>query len=168
MEEIMRFEVITDDRLSDRIDKKEFYRLMNLSFKKGGIGLRKKKANRITHYIEKIIEMKEKVKNIYKLLEKKPDLSITEEVHDIRNWLVEEYQGELSPVQLTALDEVVGDRIKGFTDTDKVAEVLDLSKNKFGVGLSFRASQLISEKLELILDNGRNSFNSDNSSPEEL
>jgi hypothetical protein len=34
---------------------------------------------------------------------------------------------------------------------------LDLSKNKFGVGLSFRAAHLMAEKLELILNNGEES-----------
>ena len=37
-----------------------------------------------------------------------------------------------------------------FIKSEEVVEVLDLSNNKFGVGLSFRAAHLISEKLELL------------------
>jgi hypothetical protein len=37
--------------------------------------------------------------------------------------------------------------------------MLDLSSNKFGVGLSFRAAQVMAEKLELILNGENNDLN---------
>lgn len=49
-----------------------------------------------------------------------------------------------------------------------VVEVFDLSMSKFGVGLSFRASQLMAEKLELILNNDYEEINNDNGSEKVL
>jgi len=83
-------------------------------------------------------------------------LSILDEVSGIRNWLIEGYTGKLSPQQITSLDQVVSDRIRSFIPANKIVEILDLSTNKFGVGLSFRAAQLIAEKLELILNENNN------------
>ena len=67
-----------------------------------------------------------------------------------------------------AFDEVIFDRIRNFIPASKVVEILDLSNNKFGVGLSFRAAQLMSEKLELILNDNNGEFNDSNDFKKEL
>lgn len=162
MDEIMRFESIVNDRFMGKIDHREFYKLMNEPFKNGGVGLWKKKADKITEYIDEIIEKRKEVKIIYSILEKDPELSISDEIRDIRKWLLDGYTGELSQTQIGAFDEVISDRIKGFVLPEKVVEVFDLSASKFGVGLSFRASQLMAEKLELILNNDYEEIDSDN------
>jgi putative ABC transport system ATP-binding protein len=158
MDEIKRFESFVNDRFSNKIDKKEFHLLVKKPFKEGGIGLWKKKAEKVSIYLEGIIEKRKDVEHIFNVIEKNPELSILDEVAGIRNWLIQGYTGKLSPQQITSFDQVVSDRIRGFIPADKIVEILDLSTNKFGVGLSFRAAQLIAEKLELIL-NEKNSEN---------
>jgi len=160
MDEIRRFELFVNDRFDNKIDKKQLKKLINKPFKDGGVGLWKKKAERVTEYLEGIIEERKSVKHIYDIIEKNPELSIGDEIKNIRDWLIEGYTGNLSQLQIIALDQVISDRIRYNLPADKVVEILDLSNNKFGVGLSFRASQLISEKLELILN--ENSENKDN------
>lgn len=160
MDEIRRFELFVNDRFDNKIDKKQLKKLINKPFKDGGVGLWKKKAERVTEYLEGIIEERKSVKHIYDIIEKNPELSIGDEIKNIRDWLIEGYTGNLSQLQIIALDQVISDRIRYNLPADKVVEILDLSNNKFGVGLSFRASQLISEKLELILN--ENSENNDN------
>ena len=86
--------------------------------------------------------------------------AIDDEIKNIRNWMIEGYTGKLSQLQTEALDQVISDRIRGFIPANKVVELLDLSNKKFGVGLSFRAAQLMSEKLELILNDNAGEFNS--------
>lgn len=163
MDEILRFESIVNDRFCEKIDRKEFYKLMNMSFKDGGVGLWKKKADKVTDYIESIIEKRKDIKHIYETVEKNGESSALDEIRNIRNWLIEGYTGELSQLQIMAFDEVIFDRIKGNILPEKVVEVLDLSKSRFGVGLSFRAAQLMSEKLELILNSDIEDINSNNS-----
>ncbi len=152
MDEIMRFESFVNDRFENKIDKKEFRKMVNKPFKDGGVGLWKKKAERVTKYLEEILDERKNVSHIYEIIEKNPEMSVFDEIHSIRNWVLEGYTGQLSPVQAMALDQVISDRIRNFISAEEVVEILDLSKNKFGVGLSFRAAQLISEKLELILN----------------
>ena len=106
----------------------------------------------MTDYLEEVIDKKEEVGTICSSIEKNPEVAIFDEIHDIRKWLVEGYTGELDATQITALDQVISDRIRGFIPREKVVELLDLSNNKFGVGLSFRAAQILAEKLELVLE----------------
>ena len=167
MDEIRRFEVMVNERFEEKIDKDEFKKLINKSFKDGGVGLWKKKADKVTDYLEGIIDKRKDVEHIYKIIEENPESSIQDEILNIRNWLIESYTGQLSQLQTMALDEVISDRIKGYIPADKVVEVLDLSNNKFGVGLSFRAAQLMSEKLELILNNENEVIDGANNSSNE-
>jgi putative ABC transport system ATP-binding protein len=152
MDEIRRFESFVNDRFENKIDDKEFRKLINKPFKEGGVGLWKKKAERVTVYLEGIIDKRKDIEHIFSTIEKNPELSILDEVAGIRNWLIEGYTGKLSPQQITSFDQVMSDRIRGFIPANKIVEILDLSTNKFGVGLSFRAAQLMAEKLELILN----------------
>jgi len=151
MDEINRFESFVNDRFDGKLDKKEFHNLVNKPFKEGGVGLWKKKAEKVTDYLEAIIDKRKDVEHILNTIEKNPELSILDEIQGIRKWLLEGYTGQMSPVQIIALDQVISDRIRNFVSADKIVEVLDLSNNKFGVGLSFRAAQIMAEKLELIL-----------------
>ena len=152
LDEIKRFEDFVNDRFDEKIDIKEFQKNIGKPFKEGGVGLWKKKALKVANYIESVIDKRKDVAHIYNVIDNNPELSIFDEVKSIRNWLIEGYTGKLSSEQALALDEVIMDRIKGSIKEDKVVENLDLSINKFGVGLSFRAAQVMAEKLELILD----------------
>ena len=158
LDEIKRFELIINDRFNEKITKKEFYTLINKPFKDGGVGLWKKKAEKVTDYVEGVIERRKDVSYIYSIVEKNPELSIWDEIQNIRNWVVDGYGGQLTQLQTMALDQVISDRIRGFIPPTKVVEILDLSNNKFGVGLSFRAAQFMSEKLETILSNKGSDF----------
>lgn len=153
MDEIIRFESFVNDRFDNKIDRKEFIKLSSKSFKDGGVGLWKKKAEKVTDYLEGIIDKRKDVEHIFSTLKESVELPIQDDIKNIRDWLLEGYTGNLSHLQFLALDQVISDRIRGFINPDKVVETLDLSNSKYGVGLSFRAAHLISEKLELILNN---------------
>lgn len=160
MDEIRRFELIVNDRFDDKIDKNKFHKLLSISYKDGGVGLRQKRAATITKYVEDIIEKRKDIMRIMNILEKDREVSVIEEVGGIRDWLLEGYSGKLTSEQSAAFDQVISDRLRGFIKPDKVAEILDLSSSRFGVGLSFRASQLMAEKLELLLSNVNINLNS--------
>ena len=155
MDEIIRFESLVNDRFDNKIDKKEFIKVSSKSFKDGGVGLRKNKVEKVTDYIEGIINKRKDVERIYNFINESNELPIRDEINNIRDWLLEGYTGKLSNLQVLALDQVISDRTRGFIKSDKVVETLDLSNSKFGVGLSFRAAHLISEKLELILNDDK-------------
>ncbi|MFA7202033.1 MAG: ABC transporter ATP-binding protein [Candidatus Paceibacterota bacterium] len=151
MDEINRFESFVNDRFHEKITKENFHEVIHKPFKEGGVGLWKKKAQRVATYVEGVMNRRKDIVHIYESIEKNIEISIDDEVHNIRNWLLEGYVGQLSGEQIMALDQVISDRVRGYISAQKVSEILDLSKNKSGVGLSFRAAQVIAEKLELVL-----------------
>ena len=151
-DEINRFESFVNEYFVAKIDKKEFYKLINKSFKDGGVGLWKKKAERVADYLEEVISKKNDVSKICEAIEKNPEIAIFDEIHNIRKWITEGYTGQLTATQTMTLDQIISDRIRNFISKDQVVVLLDLSTNKFGVGLSFRAAQTFAEKLELILE----------------
>jgi ABC-type proline/glycine betaine transport system ATPase subunit len=158
MDEIKRFESFVNERFDNKLDKKEFSSMVHKSFKDGGIGLYKQKAQRVSEYLESIIEKRRDIEHIYSIIGLNPELPVSDEIHNIRKWLLEGYRGEVSQLQAIALDQVISDRIRDYIPANKVVEILDLSNSKFGVGLSFRAAQLMAEKLELILNDNEEAF----------
>lgn len=152
MDEIRRFESFVNERFENKINKIEFCESIHKPFKDGGVGLWAKKAARVADYLEAVIDRRKDVVYVAGIIDKNPELSIDDEVQKIRNWLIESYTGKLSRAQIIAFDQVISDRLRGFISPNKVVELIDLSTNKFGIGLSFRAAQTMSEKLELILN----------------
>ena len=169
LEEVKRFEEILNELFINKIDTKEFKDLIVKPFAEGGVGLWKKKAISIATFIEDIITKRKDIEAIYKSIEQNKEVPIFDEIQRIRKWLIEGYTWELTPWQIMSLDQVISDRIRNVITAKDVPDLLDLSKNKFGVGLSFRAAHLMAEKLELILDSTEDpSKKEKNSAPSSL
>jgi hypothetical protein len=154
-DEIKRFEEIINQRLEEKIDPITLTDLLHKPFKDGGVGLWKKKAERVVHYLDEIIDKRKDIEAVYNVIEKHPELTISEEVRRIRDWLLEEHKLKLSSAQIMSIDQLISDRLRGFVSPEKFIELLDLSKNKFGAGLTFRTSHQMGEKFESILSGGR-------------
>jgi putative ABC transport system ATP-binding protein len=154
-DEIKRFEGFVKERLEEKIDSNTLLINLNKPFKDGGVGLFPKKAERVSVYLDEIIEERKDVEAVYDMLEKHPELPISEEVRRIREWLLEDHKLKLTPLKLMAIDQLVSDRLRGFINDDKFVDLLNLANSKFGAGLSFRTSHQIGEKLESILSGSR-------------
>ena len=59
----------------------------------------------------------------------------------------------ISQIQTIRLDEIIGERLRLIIDSKQIQKIINLPQNKFGIGLSLRASQTMAEKLESILSN---------------
>jgi putative ABC transport system ATP-binding protein len=156
IEEVSRFGEIVNTFFGGQIKVNDLKKLIQKPFKEGGLSLRKKRASYITSYLESLMTMRELVCSTYKNLEKDPKMNIYKRVVDFRYWLIEGYRGKLTEMQMKAIDQVIEDRLRNNIAQEKVAEVLSLNNKKFGVGLSFRASSIIAEKLELLLSTDQN------------
>lgn len=158
-EEIVRFQTFLDQRLSEKIDSNAFREAIDKPFKDGGVGLWKKKAEKLTMYVDTVIHRRKDIDAIYHIIEKNRDLPITTEIRVIREWLLEDTTLKPSVTQLMAIDQIISDRLRKFIDAESFARVLSIKK--FGVGLSFRAAHQMGDKLESILSGGR-SFDASN------
>lgn len=151
VDEAKRFEFFLSQRLNNKIDADIFKQVLDRAYKEGGVGLWKSRAEKISKTIEEFIANKLEIEEIYSELEKNPETPIYEEIARIRTWLLEEYKGKITEIQKIRLDEVIFERIRSIINPIHFQKVINLSQNKFGIGLSMRASQVMSEKLEAIL-----------------
>lgn len=154
-EEIKRFELFIAKRLAEEIDTRTFVDFLDSPFKDGGLGLWKQRAQKIAQDVEDLIAKRKTVEELYAELEKDPETPLYEEVAKIRAWLLEEHKGTLSDIQITRFDEAVEDRFRNIITPDNFRQVLELSRNDFGVGLAPETMRNASERLETILT-GRN------------
>ena len=150
-EEIKRFEMFLIRRLSGEIDTPTFIDFLDSPFKDGGIGLWKQRARKIAFTIEELIEKRKKIEDVYRELEKDPETPLYEEVSKMRAFLLEDYSGILSDIQIARFDEAVEDRFRNIISPENFRQVLELSRTDFGVGLAPNTVRMASERLETIL-----------------
>ncbi|MDI6717589.1 MAG: ABC transporter ATP-binding protein [Patescibacteria group bacterium] len=152
LDEIKRFEFFLSQRLENKIDAEVFKQVLDRPFKDGGVGLWKKKAEKIAYKTEELISNKKEIEEIYKELEQNPAVPLVEEIANIRNWLLEGYKGKITGIQKMRIDEVIGERIRKIITSENFQKCLTFPKKQFGIGLSRRMAQRIIEKLESIID----------------
>jgi len=149
--EIKRFELFLAKRIAGEIDTKTFTEFLDCPFKEGGLGLWKPRAQKIAQTIEELIMKRKTVEEIYEELEKDLETPLYEEVAKMRAWLLGDYKGILSDVQLVRFNEAVEDRFRNIISPENFRQVLELSKFDFGVGLASGTARSVSERLETIL-----------------
>lgn len=149
--EIKRFELFLAERLAGNIDTESFIEFLSKPFRDGGLGLWKKRAEKIAETIDEIVYNNKRIEEIYQRLDNDPEASLYEEIAEMRRWLLEGYAGSFSDVQKVRFDEVVEERIRNIIDQESFRQVLELSRADFGVGLSPHRARNISERLESVL-----------------
>ncbi|OGM92700.1 hypothetical protein A2372_00690 [Candidatus Wolfebacteria bacterium RIFOXYB1_FULL_54_12] len=154
VDEIKRFEFFLLQRLTDHIEGDVFREVLDRSYRNGGVGLWKGKAAKIGFLVDGIMDQRHTVEEIYMMLEKNPESPLVEEVQKMRKWLLEEYTGKVDEQQRLRLDELIAERLRNIITPKNFAQVLNLSKKQFGLGLSMRSSNRIAEKFESILGGG--------------
>ena len=156
VDEVKRFEFFLLQRLTDHIEGDVFREVLDRSYRNGGVGLWKGKAAKIAFLVEGIMEQWHTVEDIYAMLEKNPESPLIEEVQRMRKWLLDEYKGKIDEQQQLRLDELIAERLRNIITPKNFAQVLNLSKKQFGLGLSMRSANHIAEKFESILSGGEN------------
>lgn len=150
-DEIKRFEMFLAKRLSGEINTETFIDFLDSPYKEGGVGLWKQRAIAIAKTAEDIVEKRKTVEDVYAELQKDPETPLYEEVSKMRSWLLEDYKGILSDIQIVRFDEAVEDRFRNIISPENFRQVLELSRADFGVGLAPGTVRSISERLETIL-----------------
>jgi len=149
--ETKRLEYFIAQRLKDQIDNETFKGVLDRPYKQGGVGLWKQKAAKIADYVGNIIAGENKLGLFYKKIKETQEAPLSHEVEDLRNWVVTEYKGSLTPLQTERLDESIDERIRNIINDDHFRKILNLAKEKGGVGLNVRSSFKMTEKLEAII-----------------
>ncbi|HDH31197.1 MAG TPA: ABC transporter ATP-binding protein [Candidatus Wolfebacteria bacterium] len=156
-QEIKRLEYFLTQRFKNQIDKDLLRRVLDRPFKENGVGLWKQKAEKIAEYVEGVIKEEKELEILYKKLEKNPEEPLYEEVQRIYSWLLEGCSFTLTPFQKERMNEAINERIRNIITAENFQKILDLAKDRGGVGLRIKTSLKIAEKLETIL--GRSKSN---------
>lgn len=149
--EIKRFEYFLAQLLKGLIEKDVFKMVLDRPYNLGGVGLWRQKAEKIADYVDEIMGEEKELNIIYQKLEQAPEAPLCEEIMKIRDWLLQGVRVKLTPLQTERLNEIVGERIRNIITAENFQKVLDLSREKGGVGLKVRTSFKLSEKLESLL-----------------
>ncbi len=149
--EIKRFELFLEKRIKNEIGTQAFIELLDSPWREGGLGLWKQRAQKIALVVEELVSKRKSIEEIYVAMEKDPELPLYEEIAKMRSWLLDDYRGMLSDVQRIRFDEAVEDRLRNIISPDNFRNVLELSKNDFGVGLAMGTVRGICERLETVL-----------------
>lgn len=155
-----RLEYFISQRLKEQIDNDTLRSVLDRPYAQGGVGLWKQKAKKITDYVEDIMSGEKKLGLFYKKIKETPEAPFLKDVEDLRNWVLEEYKGELTPLQLERLDEGIGERVRNIITTEHFRKIIDLPKEKGGMGLKIRSSFKMAEKLEAIIGGEENNHES--------
>ena len=150
-EETERFERVLQDRLARKVDAQKLQELLGTSFAEGGVGLWHKKAERIASYVEGLMTKQQDLTTAIELINANPELSIQDEVRELRQWMLAEYQGEVSPYKAEILDELVSDRIHHFISDTQFLERLHTPVKEFGAGFPVHSAQRMAERLEIVV-----------------
>ena len=102
-----RHESFLVQRFERKLDTVKFQELLHTSFVQGGVGLWKKKAERVSAYIETLVEKQKDLSATIDLINKNPELPVSEEVRQLRGWILGEYVGEITPYKAEILDELI-------------------------------------------------------------
>ncbi|MBI2514761.1 ATP-binding cassette domain-containing protein [Candidatus Wolfebacteria bacterium] len=152
--EIKRLEYFLAHRFAGKIDKEVFQMVLDRPYNQGGVGLWRQKAEKIADQVEEIISEEGALAAIYKKLEKEPTAPLMSEVENIRKWILEDFRSKLSPLQAERLNEIIAERIRHIITPDNFRRILDLGKEKGGVGFKTRTSFQIADRMEAILGGG--------------
>ena len=151
-----RLESFISQRLKEELDKDALRLALDKPYSQGGVGLWRQKAKKIADYVENIIEGEKKLSFFYKKIKETPEAPFSQDIEDLRSWVLKEYKGALTPLQLERLDEGIGERVRNIITTDHFRKILDLPREKGGVGLKIRSSFKMAEKLEAITGGDNN------------
>ncbi len=150
-DEIKRFEFFLGERLSGKIDATTFEKFLDKSYKDEGVGLWKQRAVKLAALTEDLITEKQRLTDIYATLEKNPNVSLTEEVRLLREWILKDYRGAINEQKQQRLNEAILGRVRGNTTAENFRTSVNLAFSEGGIGLPFRTTQRISERLESAL-----------------
>lgn len=150
-EEVERLEHFVFSWFNGEINAAKFQESLDTPFKKGGVGLRRQRAEKITESVGDFIAQSKNLESIYKkILGKKPsDVSV--EIITARHWLLEDTQSHFDTEHLAILDRSIGDRIKGLIPAAQFTRILNLSANYGGVGMRIDVALKSGEKMETLL-----------------
>lgn len=135
--------------LNKELDLQDLYNILDKPIEVGGVGLYKQTADLFIRKIEAIMEganvLREQIQPEVDFMRK------MELATRFRGFLLDDFDGQLSYLQVQRLDEAIEARIGGNDSVEVFEKFLDKSFKEGGVGLNRTTARNFTRKLEVIL-----------------
>ena len=135
--------------LNEELDLQDLYNILDKPVEVGGVGLYKQTADLFIRKIEAIMEgvgvLREQVQ---------PEVDVMRKMElatKFRGFLLDDFQGGLSYLQIQRLDEAIESRISGADTSEVFEKFLDRPFKEGGIGLNRTTARNFTRKLEVIL-----------------
>ncbi|MDD5621184.1 MAG: ABC transporter ATP-binding protein [Candidatus Pacebacteria bacterium] len=135
--------------LNEELDLQDLYNILDKPIEIGGVGLYKQTADLFIRKIEAIMEgvgvLREQVQ---------PEVDVMRRMElatKFRGFLLDDFQGGLSYLQIQRLDEAIESRISGADTVEVFEKFLDKPFKEGGIGLNRTTARNFTRKLEVIL-----------------
>lgn len=135
--------------LNEELDLQDLYNILDKPIDIGGVGLYKQTADLFIRKIEAIMEgvgvLREQVQ---------PEVDVMRRMElatKFRGFLLDDFQGGLSYLQIQRLDEAIESRISGADTVEVFEKFLDKPFKEGGIGLNRTTARNFTRKLEVIL-----------------
>ena len=135
--------------------EENFRSALQKGFDEGGLGLSEHSADEMALKIKRVLEEARDIKRYRTKLEKGSPLERREKlIERLRVYLLGEYGGQITLVQLRRLEEAIAKRVSGFTKMEDFQNFLDMPVEKGGAGMNAKTARHLGIYLEKLLAQG--------------
>ena len=135
--------------LYDNESTKEF---LDQEAERGGLGLDKRTAEKISDKIKKIIKEIKMLEEEDNRLRLRTSADTGSEIMEIRHYLMEEFDIKIKDfLALEVFNQAIKDRMSNVIDRDEIRRRFDLPVREGGVGLDKRTAKKVAKRLELLI-----------------
>lgn len=145
-----RLERFIRKKVSGQISRADFALSLNKPFVEGGVGLYEQTSLRLVDKVDKIVDESKFVHEKFEHFPEKYD-TLVNGLESVRNSLLADYEGSLTPEELDRFDTIIKARLEGSIDHKQFRELLNKSWKEGGLGLHHQTAEKFSTLLELIL-----------------
>ena len=150
-QEIRDLEKLVEKRLLGNMRDKEFYDTLTSSVEDRGLGLSKSLAKKFMSVVDEVVSKSNTIRDNNFALDASEEDPIREVINSVRHSLMDEYSGNLTPDEVSALNKGIEFRLLHKISKEEFREYLDRPFSQGGVGLNRRAAKKMSRKMELIM-----------------
>jgi putative ABC transport system ATP-binding protein len=157
IEQILRLERTVETMIKGRINKDRFFQVLSNPFARGGVGIHQATAKKMAEKIEKILIESREIRRYRReesVEEKKGASKEKALIQKLRAYVLDMYEGEVTPIQVERLEEAIIDRISGVFKKNDFQKQLSRSIKQGGIGFKRRTSENLTLYLEKLLAQG--------------
>lgn len=154
-DQIIRLEKFTEQIIDGRLSEEMFFKLLTTPYDNGGVGIDVLTSSEMAEKIKNIMNRSRDIQR-YRKMRKKASVGTMHHqfVQNIRDYILEECQVELSEEQHNRLGVMVGNRIAGFTKKEDFKDQLEMPMEEGGVGLEKSTVHRLTRYLEKLIAQG--------------